>query len=82
MKNLDKSILTIIRHSLRVAFEEVSFETDDRSIDYFVKRKGSQYQDHIAVYLNCDDELTVSADCWNQEDNVPTENAIKFLISA
>ena len=80
MKKLDKSILTTIRHFLKGHFEEVYHETTERSIDYFVKRKGSQGHDHLAVFLDCDNNLQISADCWEQENNVLLENAIQWLL--
>lgn len=75
-KTIDETIKEKIRVFLEEKYTRVTIEDDGRYCDYFTKC------DHIAVFLDCDDELTVSADCWDQKNNVLLENAINSLITA
>lgn len=81
-KTIDNAIKAKIRVFLEEKYTSVVIEDDGRYCDCFAKGEDPATCDHIAVFLDCDDELTVSANCWDQKNNVLLENAINSLITA
>jgi hypothetical protein len=85
MQKLDKNLTAKIYDFLRMNFEEVYQDGDSEGTckEFFIKRNAeSQGHDMLSVYTDCDGKLTVSADCWDDKNNVLLENAINWLITA
>lgn len=84
MKTLDPKLTRKVFDHLNMNFEEVYVEKDSkgRHVEFYLKRTGKeQFHDMLSVYLDCDDDLTVSADCWNQPNNRLLEKSANFWIS-
>lgn len=80
-KTIDNTIKTKIRKFLKEKYTSVIIEDDGRYCDYYVKGKNPKFCDHLAVFLDCDDELTISAECWDQSNNIALEQAVQNAIA-
>ena len=83
MKKLDKTLTKKIYDFLRKNFNDVVVDHDskERHYDFFVSRDSTGFSDHLAVYLDCDDNLTTYADCWDQKNNRLLQCAVLNLIA-
>ncbi len=83
MDKLDKPLTKNIYDLLRKNFNDVVVDHDykHRHYDFFVSRDTTGFSDHLAVYLDCDNNLTISANCWDQKNDVLLQCAVLNLIS-
>tara|TARA_R100001440_G_scaffold73946_1_gene98892 strand:- start:2253 stop:2504 length:252 start_codon:yes stop_codon:yes gene_type:complete len=83
MDKLDKTLTKKIYDFLRKNFNDVVVDHDSKEThyDFFVSRDSTGFSDHLAVYLDCDNNLTISANCWDQKNDVLLENAVNGLIA-
>ena len=77
MQTIDKTLVASITAQLRKKFTDVTADTYDRGVDYYVNGG-----DQVSVFLGCDNDLCVTVDCWaNGVKPAPLKAFVKRAIA-